>query len=135
MASNSSTVSTRYKGVTALQLGARQRAAAATFDNSRLVDFSEQVQYDAPAAQLTPLVREGGRLVVTDQRVYFQPLHNVTGGTPVLSHPLAAVAAVAHRSSSLRPVGKAIVWLVPLLASSMGSADALSGGDRSEGEG
>ena len=65
------------------------------------------MQYDAPATQLTPLVREAGRLVVTDQRVYFQPLHNVTGGSPVLSHPLAAVAAVAHRSSSLRPIGEA----------------------------
>ena len=67
------------------------------------------MQYDAPATQLTPLVREAGRLVVTDQRVYFQPLHNVTGGSPVLSHPLAAVAAVAHRSSSLRPIGKALL--------------------------
>ncbi|KAL3135309.1 hypothetical protein ABBQ32_007505 [Trebouxia sp. C0010 RCD-2024] len=89
----------------ALQIGARQRASEAVFDNSRLVEFSEQIQYDAPAVQLTPLVQEGGRLVVTDQRLYFQPLHNVAGGNPVRSHPLAALAAVAHRHSSLRPVG------------------------------
>ena len=88
-----------------MQEGARLRAAAALFDKSLLVDFSEQVQYDTSAAQLTPLVKEAGRLVVTDQRVYFQPLHNVTGGSPVLSHPLSAVAAVAHRTSSLRPIG------------------------------
>lgn len=93
-----------------LQESARQRAAAALFDKSLLVDFGEQMQYDAPATQLTPLVREAGRMVVTDQRVYFQPLHNVTGGSPVLSHPLSAVAAVAHRNSSLRPIGDAPSW-------------------------
>lgn len=32
-----------------------------------------------PAAQLSPLVREHGHLVVTDARIYFQPLHNVSG--------------------------------------------------------
>ena len=71
-----------------------------------MVEFSEQIQYDAPAVQLTPLVQEGGRLVVTNQRLYFQPLHNVAGGSPVRSHPLAALAAVAHRNSALRPVGE-----------------------------
>lgn len=55
---------------------------------------------------MTPLVREAGRLVVTDQRVYFQPLHNVSGGARVRSHPLAYVAAVARRRSSLRPIGE-----------------------------
>ena len=89
-----------------VQMGARQRASEAAFDHSRLVEFSEQIQYDAPAVQLTPLVQEGGRLVVTQQRIYFQPLHNIAGGNPVRSHPLAAVAAVAHRNSSLRPIGK-----------------------------
>ena len=88
-----------------LQAGARQRASEAVFDNSRLVEFTEQIQYDAPAVQQTPLVQEGGRLVVTDRRLYFQPLHNVAGGNPVRSHPLAAVAAIAHRNSSLRPIG------------------------------
>ena len=90
----------------AVQVGARLRASEAAFDHSRLIDFSEQIQYDAPAVQLTPLVQEGGRLVVTDQRLYFQPLHNVAGGNPVRSHPLAGLAAVAHRNSSLRPVGE-----------------------------
>ena len=49
-----------------MQIGARQRASEAVFDNSRMVEFSEQIQYDAPAVQLTPLVQEGGRLVVTN---------------------------------------------------------------------
>ncbi|DBA77988.1 hypothetical protein WJX77_012160 [Trebouxia sp. C0004] len=95
----------------ALQAGARQRAAEAVFDNSRLVEFTEQIQYDAPAVQQTPLVQEGGRLVVTDRRLYFQPLHNVAGGNPVRTHPLAAVAAIAHRNSSLRPIGLELFFI------------------------
>ncbi len=79
--------------------------AAAAFDTSRLVDFTERVQISLAAAQLTPLVRESGRLVVTDRRVYFQPLHNVTGDSPVRVHALADVAAVARRRSSLKPTG------------------------------
>lgn len=97
-----------------MQMGARQRASEAIFDKSRLMDFTEQIQYDAPAVQQTPLVQEGGRLVVTDQRLYFQPLHNVAGGSPVRSHPLAAVAAVAHRTSSLRPIGKLCIHSTPM---------------------
>lgn len=79
--------------------------AAAAFDTSRLVDFTERVQISLAAVQLTPLVRESGRLVVTDRRVYFQPLHNVTGDSPVRVHALADVAAVARRRSSLKPTG------------------------------
>ncbi len=76
------------------------------------MEFTEQIQYDAPAVQQTPLVQEGGRLVVTDRRLYFQPLHNVAGGNPVRSHPLAAVAAIAHRNSSLRPIGNLHVYCI-----------------------
>ena len=35
----------------------RQRAEAAAFDSSRLVDFAERVRCAGPAAQLSPLVR------------------------------------------------------------------------------
>jgi factor associated with neutral sphingomyelinase activation len=135
------------------------------FDTSRLVEFSERLVWEGPALQLTPLMREPGRLAVTDSRVYFQPLHNIAGGrtvarvcvcacvcracmhacvracvlgwhrpacacpcphqhapsrshiqtgdTPVRSHPLAAVAAVARRRSSLRPVGLELFMLSP----------------------
>ncbi len=89
----------------AMQALARERMAAAAFDTSRLVDFTERVQINLAATQLTPLVRESGRLVVTDRRLYFQPLHNVTGDSPVRVHALADVAAVARRRSSLKPTG------------------------------
>jgi factor associated with neutral sphingomyelinase activation len=49
------------------------------FDSSRLVNFSERILLNSAAAQHTPLLRESGRLVVTDQHIYFQPLHNISG--------------------------------------------------------
>ena len=89
-----------------MQAIAQSLALESVFDTSRLVDFNERVQFDRPAEQLTPLVRESGRLVVTDQRLYFQPLHDVVGNAPVRSHDLASIAAVARRRSSLRHVGE-----------------------------
>jgi factor associated with neutral sphingomyelinase activation len=62
-----------------LDLCARAREDAARFDSSRLVDFSERLLWEGPATQLSPLVREPGRLALSDARLYFQPLHNVTG--------------------------------------------------------
>ncbi len=57
------------------------------------------------AAAASVQVHEAGRLVITSQRLYFQPLHDVAGEMPVRVHPLAAIAAVARRRSSLRPTG------------------------------
>lgn len=62
-----------------LDAAVKAREDAASFDTSRLVDFSERVVWEGPATQLSPLVREPGRLAVTDQRLYFQPLHNIAG--------------------------------------------------------
>eukprot|EP00884_Botryococcus_braunii_P015365 jgi/Botrbrau1/2511/Bobra.0079s0003.1 len=89
----------------ALQALSQERMSAAAFDTSRLVDFGERVQYDGPAALLAPLIREAGRLVLTDHHLYFQALNNVSGDQPVRVHPLALVAAVACRRSSLKPTG------------------------------
>lgn len=62
-----------------LDAAVKAREDAASFDSSRLVEFSERLVWEGPAMQLSPLVREPGRLAVTDQRVYFQPLHNIAG--------------------------------------------------------
>jgi hypothetical protein len=59
-----------------------------------------------PVAAVSVQVHEAGRLVITSQRLYFQPLHDVAGDMPVRVHPLAAIAAVARRRSSLRPTGE-----------------------------
>ena len=88
----------------------------APFDASRLVDFSEARQADLPAFLLTPLVREPGRLVVSDRHLYFQPLNDIAGNTPVRVNPLAGIAAVARRRSSLQHNGASallksrVVW-------------------------
>jgi factor associated with neutral sphingomyelinase activation len=62
-----------------LEALARAREDAARFDSSRLADFGERLLWEGPAAQLSPLVREPGRLALSDARVYFQPLYNVAG--------------------------------------------------------
>ncbi|CAK0760340.1 hypothetical protein CVIRNUC_002763 [Coccomyxa viridis] len=89
----------------ALQVLAQQLIDAAAFDTSRLVDFTESMQYNGAAMQLTPLVREAGCLAVTSLRIYFQPLHNVTSDSPVRVFALSDVAAMARRRSSLKPTG------------------------------
>ncbi len=84
----------------------QQLEAGLRFDAGHLRSpATESLHAELPALSLTPLIRDPGRLVVTNARLYFQPLHNVGGDAPVHSHPLAAVAAVARRRSSLRDVG------------------------------
>ncbi|GMH42025.1 hypothetical protein BSKO_09944 [Bryopsis sp. KO-2023] len=97
-----------------LQQQAQERQNKFQFDTSRLVKrFSEKIEREVPVTQLTPLVREPGKLVITSLRVYFQPLNNVSGTTLVLTHPLSAVAAVARRRFSLRPIGLEVFFYDP----------------------
>jgi len=72
---------------------------------------TETVTLELPAFLLSPLVRNSGRLAVTPTRLYFQPAHNISGDTPVMSHALAAVAAVARRRSALRDVGLEVFFV------------------------
>ncbi|KAK9801335.1 hypothetical protein WJX73_005585 [Symbiochloris irregularis] len=114
----------------ALAAIAQSQARECVFDTSRLVDFGERMQLNTPAEQLTPLVREGGRLLVTDQRLYFQPLHDIAGNAPVRWRDLASVAAVAKRRSSLRHTGMEVFFLdpCPLEGSSSVAHDSNSAG-------
>lgn len=66
--------------ISVMQAIAQSRARECVFDTSRLVDFGERMQLNVPAEQLTPLVREGGRMLITDRHLYFQPLHDIAGG-------------------------------------------------------
>jgi WD40 repeat protein len=95
-----------------------RREDRARFDANALLEETERVAFDAPAARMTPLVREPGRLVITDARVYFQPLAEI--------HPVEErkrneketkekrksllcdardVVAVARRTHATRPLG------------------------------
>ena len=105
-----------------------RREDRARFDDDALADPSERnrVSFDAPAARMTPLVREPGRLVITDARVYFQPLAEIS---PV-ENPKAedvkdakarkrrlevcdarGVVAVARRTHATRPLGVSFLLL------------------------
>ena len=81
------------------------------FDKNNLVDNDENVLFDAPGAQITPLCREPGRLVVTNRRVYFQPLYDVSVGggskkqNTVRTCCVSDIVAVARRTHVLRPLG------------------------------
>lgn len=79
-----------------LDLAVRSREDAAVFDTSRLADFNEHLLWEGPAVQLSPLIREPGRLAVTDQRVYFQPLHNVAGMVEESKHVKVATVECLH---------------------------------------
>ncbi|KAK9825768.1 hypothetical protein WJX74_006071 [Apatococcus lobatus] len=88
-----------------LQAEKFDQAKATAFDTSRLVDFSEEIVCDAPAVLHSPLTTSPGRLVISPQRLYFQPKHDITGHMPCHSHPLSLVAAISRRRAVLRPTG------------------------------
>ncbi|GLI70367.1 hypothetical protein VaNZ11_015146 [Volvox africanus] len=111
----------------ALEELSRQRMDCVSFDLSRLLDFGERVVWSGPVLALTPLVREQGHLAITPARVYFQPLHNIAGDSPVKSHPLAAIAAVARRRSSLRPVGLELFFIHPGATTTTTTISAVTG--------
>ncbi|KAK9869069.1 hypothetical protein WJX84_001880 [Apatococcus fuscideae] len=89
------------------------QADATGFDTSRLVDFSEEITCDSAAVLLSPLTTSPGRLIVTPQRLYFQPKHDITGQMPCHSHPLPLIAALARRRAILRPTGLEIFFVDP----------------------
>ena len=92
---------------------AKTREDGATFDPSRLADPAERPLFSSPAAQVTLLLREPGRLVVTRARAYFQPLHNLGADTPVRSRPLGAVVAVTRRRHQLRHTALEVFFAEP----------------------
>ena len=74
---------------------------------------TETIVLEIPAMRLAPLIQEPCRLALTNTRLYLQPLHNISGDAAVLSHPLAGIAAVARRRSSLKDIGLEIFFVDP----------------------
>lgn len=121
-----------------------RREDRARFDANAFVEDSEKtrVAFDAPAARMTPLVREPGRLVITDERVYFQPLATIN---PVeerkgnekevckkrksLLCDARDVVAVARRTHATRPLGVEFFF-----APNREEASSAEDGDGSEAE-
>lgn len=89
----------------------RRREDAHGFDASCVLGTaSEKVVFTAPAAQISPLVREPGTVVVTTHRVCFAPVSDVRGDCPYRTQPLRSVAAVIRRRHTLRPLGVEIFF-------------------------
>lgn len=87
-----------------------QKEAQAHFDTTSLVDLNEKISLDLPAAQVMPLVREPGRLVITQAHLYFQPLFNLNDDSPVRLQPLSSIISVAMRRHALRQIGLEIFF-------------------------
>ncbi|GJP36031.1 hypothetical protein CLOM_g20572 [Closterium sp. NIES-68] len=102
--------------------------ASAPFDVSRLVDLSEHILLDCLASQVRPLVREPGRLVLTQQRLYFQPLHAISSESPLRIFPLPLLLSAARRRHSLRPRGLEIFFSCPGQSHHASSAGTGGGG-------
>eukprot|EP00890_Picochlorum_soloecismus_P003391 jgi/Picsp_1/4052/NSC_01563-R1_beach domain-containing protein len=65
----------------------------------------ERVVLEMPVMLVGALTKEPGKFVLSDHRLYFQPLHNISGGEPVMSVGLGDIAAVARRRSGLKELG------------------------------
>ena len=101
--------------LTPLQATMQQAAAGLRFDLGGLRSPNERIALELGCTLLSQgaLVREPGRLLITDRRLYFQPLHNISGDAAVSSHPLTAVAAAARRRSSLRDLALEVFFADP----------------------
>jgi factor associated with neutral sphingomyelinase activation len=82
--------------------------SASKFDASWIVDLREKIVFPdgkaIPAVQVSPLVEEAGSLMLTNQRLYFQPLHSVSA-EPVHKLSLSDVRRVCKRRYAMRQCG------------------------------
>src|SRR3990167_9955280 len=86
-----------------------QKEESIQFNQTWLVSLSEKSQLQVTGVQLTPLVKNPGRILITDQRLYFQPLNNV-GPRPVERFELSNVERVLTRRHALRHIGLEIYF-------------------------
>jgi len=83
-----------------------QMANAVVFDKSLIVDVNETPLLEHSCRRLTPLVEEPGRLMLSDKRLYFDPLTRI--GPPSDSTnivPLSGIRRVLKRRHMLRHIG------------------------------
>eukprot|EP00667_Euglena_gracilis_P004383 EG_transcript_4406 len=82
----------------------QRRDATYAFDFGWLQDPSEEVQFEHLAVAVLPLVRVRGRVLVTDQAVYFQAFSDVSAA-PIQRLPRPDLVQVERRRFLLRDVG------------------------------
>jgi len=67
-------------------------------------DFRESKLKELNCVKVTPLLESPGRLLVTNERIYFQPFCTISS-KPVKKYNLRDVTRVVKRRHSLRQVG------------------------------
>jgi len=74
------------------------------FDLSLLVDLNEKSILELKCSKISPLVENPGRLLLTNARLYFQPMNNIEG--KIFSHHnLESITRVQKRRHALREIG------------------------------
>lgn len=81
---------------------AQQRSFS--FDITWLEDFREQKLFEATGCRVLPLVDIQGRILLTNERIYFQPFNSI-GSKPVKKWNLADAKRVVKRRHLLRQTG------------------------------
>eukprot|EP00026_Physarum_polycephalum_P001800 Phypoly_transcript_01803.p1 GENE.Phypoly_transcript_01803~~Phypoly_transcript_01803.p1 ORF type:complete len:984 (+),score=105.94 Phypoly_transcript_01803:185-3136(+) len=81
-----------------------ERERSAQFDNTWLVDINEHQLLELTGARITPLVVNPGRILITNSRLYFQPINNIEAA-PVNIWKLESIIRVSRRRHALREVG------------------------------
>lgn len=76
----------------------------ATFDLSRLEDHREQRIRETNGFMVTPLQDIPGRILLTNERIYFQPFYSL-GSSPVKKFSLKNINRVVKRRYILRQIG------------------------------
>ena len=67
-----------------------------SFDHSWLADINERPLKECQAYAISPLVKNPGRIMITDQRLYFQPLNNADP-KPVRKYDFKEITRLAKR--------------------------------------
>eukprot|EP01126_Amoeba_proteus_P000445 TRINITY_DN10126_c0_g4_i2.p1 TRINITY_DN10126_c0_g4~~TRINITY_DN10126_c0_g4_i2.p1 ORF type:complete len:976 (-),score=197.01 TRINITY_DN10126_c0_g4_i2:134-3061(-) len=85
-----------------------ERELGLHFDISWLEHLDEKPLKEVHCVRVTPLVHNPGRLMITDQIVYFQPLNNLSA-EPVEKFPFDKITRVIKRRHCLRHIGLELI--------------------------
>lgn len=85
-----------------------KREQSISFDPSWLVNLSERILAETTVNKLTPLVSTPARIMLTDARLYLQPLNNIDP-EPVQKYPFHTFVSIYKRRHTLRHTGLEIL--------------------------
>ena len=79
------------------------------FDPSWLENLGEVRRMEVRASRVKPLVEIPGRVMLTNARLYFQPVKSV-GASPILKYRLSSITTLFKRRHKLRSIGMEIFF-------------------------